>query len=269
MANTALSCVQSGEVKVQRLPTLLVMPVIEKNTFLDFDDAPTERRPRRSKTVGAQPGTPVPVELYNHSGALPLATPGSFCSSDSHTTVDDAHSTTDECQSQGTPSSQNRPSSTCMQRQDEQQSADLEAQSSDYYWTVDAKKLRGNDRSTVSRSFELDLGLPGAPRLTFKLMLCARSPYSCKGGYSFKQSDGKGNMQLKCEQELGAKCGQAIVQLSVGSSATSPHASAESRIVHHDFAQSAACTSLGWDFKKGVDEAQRSFVIGVTILASR
>jgi len=73
-------------------------------------------------------------------------------------------------------------------------------------WTVDARKLRGNDKQAVSPPFELSFG-PGHPSVTFKMMIYPKVSSENKGGASFKKAKGKGSIQLKCEAELEEAAG--------------------------------------------------------------
>merc|ERR1719359_191065 len=90
-----------------------------------------------------------------------------------------------------------------------------------YTWTLESKKLRGNDRSVVSRAFELCIDGPENPPITFKMMLCAKMLKQGKGGQSFKMARGQGSVQLKCEHDLGTLSKRVQLKISVGSTMAS------------------------------------------------
>eukprot|EP00746_Dinoflagellata_sp_MGD_P008652 gnl/MRDRNA2_/MRDRNA2_117336_c0_seq1.p1 gnl/MRDRNA2_/MRDRNA2_117336_c0~~gnl/MRDRNA2_/MRDRNA2_117336_c0_seq1.p1 ORF type:complete len:437 (+),score=76.35 gnl/MRDRNA2_/MRDRNA2_117336_c0_seq1:83-1312(+) len=98
-------------------------------------------------------------------------------------------------------------------------------------WTLSATKLRSADKNAVSPAFELSFG--GAYSSTkFKLMLLPQVSSEGKGGSTFRKSDGKGYILLKCEADLQEGCGNLRFRLFVGSQA--PRGP-----VTHDFSQSA------------------------------
>lgn len=139
-----------------------------------------------------------------------------------------------------------------------------------YIWSVDARKLRGSDRSIVSKPFEL--ALAGSGVATFKLMLCAG-----QGGQSFKQSRGHGTIQLKCEQELRRSIDleavtNSVIRFSIGTSVESAALAGEpvsARTVRHNFLQSAACVSPDWDFRSVVNERAQTFTLLVRIVPAQ
>merc|ERR1712187_757942 len=112
-------------------------------------------------------------------------------------------------------------------------------------WTVDARKLRGNDKQAVSPPFDLSFGTR-LPNVTFKMMIYPKIIHAEKGGASFKKARGKGHIQLKCESELPAGSAKVSFCLSIGSknSMKTPRGP-----VFHDFSSSAVCgLSEEWDF---------------------
>merc|ERR1712217_718280 len=95
-----------------------------------------------------------------------------------------------------------------------------------HHWTIDAKKLRSNDRSVVSRPFTLALGGPGSEGVTCKMMLYAKTLKQGKAGQSFKLSGGQGSLQLKREHDFsGSMPSGASLLLSIGNGQ-------ESKLVH-------------------------------------
>merc|ERR1719429_332401 len=89
------------------------------------------------------------------------------------------------------------------------------------HWTVDAWKLRGNDKQAVSPPFDLCLGSQ-LPSVTFKMILYPKVMNDNRGGASFKKSHGRGFIQLKCESDLSGAQAIANVnfRISIGSGVT-------------------------------------------------
>lgn len=134
-------------------------------------------------------------------------------------------------------------------------------------WTVDARKLRGNDKQAVSPPFELSFG-PGHPSVTFKMMIYPKVSSENKGGASFKKAKGKGSIQLKCEAELEEASGNVTFQISIGSGAV---VQGPRGPVQHNFASSPACglppKQEEWDFNEVVEQESMTFVVCLEVLA--
>mmetsp|Transcript_69120 Transcript_69120/g.192391 ORF Transcript_69120/g.192391 Transcript_69120/m.192391 type:complete len:325 (-) Transcript_69120:67-1041(-) len=139
--------------------------------------------------------------------------------------------------------------------------ADSIARQTMFKWTVDAKKLRSNDRSMVSRPFLLSVG-PDPTCPSCKLMLYARTSASLRAGQSFKSSNGQGSVQLKCEQDVGSG-GKVRMRFSIGGGRVNKL----SKLVEHDFSRSASCVSSNWDFASAVDHASQTLAVSVEVLA--
>eukprot|EP00443_Scrippsiella_acuminata_P023109 CAMPEP_0115320870 /NCGR_PEP_ID=MMETSP0270-20121206/80556_1 /TAXON_ID=71861 /ORGANISM="Scrippsiella trochoidea, Strain CCMP3099" /LENGTH=414 /DNA_ID=CAMNT_0002740711 /DNA_START=28 /DNA_END=1269 /DNA_ORIENTATION=+ len=75
-------------------------------------------------------------------------------------------------------------------------------------WTVDARKLKGNDKTVVSPPFEI----PSKAAGTFKMMINP-TPSKLKGGATFRNSNGKGSVQLKCDTASESKL---AIRFSIG-----------------------------------------------------
>lgn len=132
-------------------------------------------------------------------------------------------------------------------------------------WTVDGRKLRGNDKQAVSPPFDLSLGTHGS--VTFKMMLYPKTVADGRGGASFKKAKGCGYVQLKCEAELTEALAQVNFRLGIGSGDTIQ----ESRgPVCHNFAQSAVAglprDQEEWDFMQVLDENSQTFVVTLEIV---
>jgi len=129
-------------------------------------------------------------------------------------------------------------------------------------WSVDAGKLKGHERQTVSPSFELLLGSP----VNFRLVIFPRPNLDGKGSASFKKSNGRGSVLLKCE----ACHGVVTFWMSIGNGRQEDPTNQPRGPVTHDFARHSTCglpKSLEqWDFSSVVDESSNTFVVCLDIL---
>ncbi|CAE6952237.1 BTBD19 [Symbiodinium sp. CCMP2592] len=138
------------------------------------------------------------------------------------------------------------------------------------HWTVDGRKLRGNEKQTVSPPFELSFG-PKYPAVTFKMMIYPEMLNEGKGGCCFRKSKGRGYVQIKCEAELEESVAWVSFRISIGSGnkTVGPRGPR-----YHNFSQSAV-TGLEegrtkdehiWDFTEVLDEASQTFVVCLEIV---
>lgn len=134
------------------------------------------------------------------------------------------------------------------------------------HWTVDARKLRGNDKQAVSPPFELSFGNQ-FPNVTFKLMLYPKVVNDAKGGASFKKARGRGYVQLKCEAELSEAIANVSFRVSIGSGVSMQEPRGP---VSHNFSSSAVCglpkEQEEWDFSNVVDQESMTFVVCLEIV---
>lgn len=146
-------------------------------------------------------------------------------------------------------------------------------------WTVDARKLKSNDKVAVSPQF--DVSFHGCS-LPFKLLIHPKATGDGKGGGSFRKAKGRGKIELKCEG--GLKDDEpAVIQycLGIGSSAKAKEGEAVKRQplrgpVRHNFSQSGVSAlpkespqnPLGdeWSFPEVVDEESQTFVVALEII---
>eukprot|EP00927_Polykrikos_kofoidii_P044132 TRINITY_DN38186_c0_g1_i1.p1 TRINITY_DN38186_c0_g1~~TRINITY_DN38186_c0_g1_i1.p1 ORF type:complete len:394 (+),score=64.66 TRINITY_DN38186_c0_g1_i1:65-1183(+) len=127
-------------------------------------------------------------------------------------------------------------------------------------WTVDARKLRANEKAAISPPFEISTVKFG----TFRLILNP-APTRFRGGPTFKNSCGRGSVQLKCETDANSEFsfrifigdGRGRYELPRGP-------------VRHNF---AVCIVGGlpkhlqeWDFNKAVDLPTRTFVVCLEVM---
>lgn len=138
------------------------------------------------------------------------------------------------------------------------------------HWTVDGRKLRGNEKQTVSPPFELSFGHK-FPSVTFKMMIYPEMVNEGKGGSCFRKSKGRGYVQIKCEAELEESVAWASFRISIGSGSKTVGPRGPR---YHNFSQSAV-TGLEegptkdehiWDFTEVLDEASQTFVVCLEIV---
>jgi hypothetical protein len=127
-------------------------------------------------------------------------------------------------------------------------------------WTVDARKLRGNDKHAVSPHFDIHFGSHLPSVVPFKMMIGPNSTDAGKGGACFKKACGKGFVQLKCESMSEAALDVAF-RFAIGNGKKKLPAC---RFVEHNFSASAICEqtrTIEWDFNKAVDQESMTFDI--------
>lgn len=128
------------------------------------------------------------------------------------------------------------------------------------FWHVDASKLKGQERQTVSPSFEL----PFEGQVSFRLVCVPKPNPDGKGGASFKKANGVGSVHLKCEAAKG------LVNFFVSISNGRPDFNREPRgPVKHNFAELSTCGLRKgeemWDFTKAVDKETQTFAVCLEI----
>merc|ERR1712137_1355645 len=131
-----------------------------------------------------------------------------------------------------------------------------------FAWTVEARKVRGDDSQTISPPFKL-----GGTSTSFKMMILPKVSYHGKGGASFQKAKGKGLVQLKrwkSEDPAPETSRNALkFWISIGN--------AEKRgPVEHNFTGCAVaglpeCDEL-WDFSKAIDEMTQTFIVHLDVL---
>jgi len=140
-------------------------------------------------------------------------------------------------------------------------------------WTVDARKLKSNDRLVVSPVFKIGDGSSNAPILPFKMTVSPIAVSESKGGASFKKAGGKGIIQLKCE---ALREGEHISPMSFRFSAGSgrpkePLLEAPRGPVTCNFTETGICglpkPCEVWDFQGVVDDESKTFVITLEVMA--
>jgi len=141
-------------------------------------------------------------------------------------------------------------------------------------WTVDGRKLRSNDRLTVSPLFALSDGHVDAPPLPFKMIISPKVASDGKGGASFRKANGRAIIQLKCEaprEELESYPISFFLSACSGNQ-QDPRLQAARGPVTCNFAQTGVCglpkDCETWDFLDVVDEQTRTFVVCLEVLGT-
>jgi hypothetical protein len=137
-------------------------------------------------------------------------------------------------------------------------------------WTVDARKLKGNDKQAVSPPFDLRFS-DAHPAVTFKMMMYpadkTHAATDGKSGSTFKRAGGHGTIQLKCEGDLASSDASIAFALAIGS-ASKPKQ--PKRNGEHRFSQSAVCGLPKdgkeiWDFDSVKDSSSQTFYVYLTV----
>lgn len=130
-----------------------------------------------------------------------------------------------------------------------------------YHWTVDGRKLRSSDREAVSPQFTVK----DCYDLEFKLVLKPKVVEYVKGGSSFRNSRGKGYIELRCVSENSALmlCEATLsFKLSISSAKRTEKFRGS---VFHNFRERATCGLVEsqdeWEFGKIVDDTGTFIVI--------
>lgn len=135
-------------------------------------------------------------------------------------------------------------------------------------WTVDARKLTGNDKQAVSPPFELCFGQQGEGKgATFKMMLYPKLSNDSKGSSTFKRCNGRGFVLLKCEAEFTTEIVPVSFRIAIGMGDRRQPARGPAT---HDFSKSAVCglppSEEEWCFNDVVDFESMTFVICLEIV---
>lgn len=133
-------------------------------------------------------------------------------------------------------------------------------------WTVDARKLKTSDREAVSPLFELSFSQP----VQFKMVIRPKCVHELRGGASFKKAKGKGTVEMRCLEKVGASANPVVTfRIAVGSGSSSDEPPRGP--VRHDFSERAICglpeAMKEWDFAKHVDPDDNTFVVCLEILS--
>ena len=133
------------------------------------------------------------------------------------------------------------------------------------HWTLHGKTLSDKTKQAVSPAFLLSFG-KDFENVAFKLMLNIYSKQSAKKK-TFKETEGKGRVQLKCEAELASNALPVRFKIGAG---IGEYAEPSRNEVQHNFSQSAVAAlpleQDEFDFKKVLDPTTNTFTIRLEIL---
>jgi len=131
-------------------------------------------------------------------------------------------------------------------------------------WTVNAQKVRGNEKQTVSPYFELPLG-PRGESMKLRLAIYPKT-FDLRAAVNFKSSKGQGYIQLKCELEKACSTAPVRFTLSVGAG---QYAQGVRGPVEHDFAKDSISglprQHDDWQFKSAKEARSMTFPIFLEI----
>jgi len=140
------------------------------------------------------------------------------------------------------------------------------------HWTVDARKLKSNDRVHVSPQFEIDFYTSSVP---FKMLIHPKVVSELKGGHSFRKAKGRGKVELKCEGVVDEAAGAMVTYrllIASGKAGDKEKRTLPRGPVKHDFARGGVSglkqEDQEWDFPSVVDEETQTFVVVLEIMPS-
>jgi len=127
-------------------------------------------------------------------------------------------------------------------------------------WTVDARKLRSNDKEAVSPGFVLKLKKDAQ----FKMVLRPKVVNGQKGGACFKKAEGRGSVWLRCLDEVD-KADSPVVCFSIWVGPQLQERESARGPVTHNFSD-RALSGLSeeyaeWEFPKYVNKRAGTFVV--------
>merc|ERR1712050_88024 len=130
-------------------------------------------------------------------------------------------------------------------------------------WSVDARKLRGNDTKAVSPAFNICLG-KDMEEVKFKMIIQPKVMNEERGGASFRKAKGKGKVFLKCEAEL-PDTAFIHYRIILGEEPRGPFT--------HNFQENAVCglpeEESEWDFQAAVSQTSNNFVVCLELQPQR
>lgn len=135
------------------------------------------------------------------------------------------------------------------------------------HWAVDARKLEGQDKQTVSQVFTVEL--PGYGATPFKLVLYPKATNDGKHGAGFKKAKGLGRVILKCEAQLPESCADVCFRIGAGRAGNGSASLQAFRgpVLESFFDHSChglPKTEEDWDFNASVDDS-RTFLVTLEI----
>jgi len=127
-------------------------------------------------------------------------------------------------------------------------------------WTLDARKVRGNDRQVVSPPVELPLA-PDGRQVKLRLMIYPKEA-DVQSVQNFRSSRSRGFIQIKCEPDVASPTVPVRFALAVGSGCRTQGAKGP---VDNDFAKNNICglpkNQDAWDFFSATDTSNMTVPI--------
>jgi len=134
-------------------------------------------------------------------------------------------------------------------------------------WVVSQRKLTSDDKSAVSPAFDLSFG-EAYPSVHFKMMIHPKVIDESKGGGSFKTANGRGYVQLACEDVLPTSAPEVSFCVTIG---TGEKRQPLRGPVSHNFSEKKVCglpkDKALWNFNSVVDKESKTFVVCLELLA--
>lgn len=127
-------------------------------------------------------------------------------------------------------------------------------------WIVEAAMIESDMQKATLQPFQFLM--PGIGQISFKASLFAEARNHKCSGTGFKNSRGKGRLELKCEDSMPVGRGTLRVAASL---MTDRKLQQQGLLRQHDFAHQPCCAFRKWDFKSALDPATRHFVVEVTL----
>jgi hypothetical protein len=131
------------------------------------------------------------------------------------------------------------------------------------HWSLDARKLRSNDKQAVSPSF--DLPIKDGPKGPFKIIVLPKPTSGGHGGECFKKANGRGMLQLKCESDVFEAFTRLTFSFAIGRGTARQGPCTP---VTHDFAANAmaeGCRAVEWDLAGAVDTGSQTLDLELVI----
>lgn len=122
-------------------------------------------------------------------------------------------------------------------------------------WLVSTATFAGDEHKVASPEFSVDL--PGCGPRLFRITLYALQRRTV---FSFRDCDGLGRVELKCEEELPPGTGAVAVGVVVGAGER-----AQRQLVDHDFSRRRCCSVRGWAFREAANPGTWSLPVEVSL----
>lgn len=131
------------------------------------------------------------------------------------------------------------------------------------HWTLDARKLEGQDKQAVSQVFSVEL--PGYGPTPFKLVLYPKATNDGKHGAGFRKAKGHGRVVLKCEAQLPEELSDVCFRVGVGragkdSQTLQPFRGPAMQNFFEHSCHGLPKSEEDWDFSASVEDSRTALV---------